>query len=103
MNKLCTRAALLVLVAGALASCGGADLNAKAPSGPAGGDKDGDVATTPEAALAQLDVAERNVARALGYRTPDTLAAQASAAPAAEPPPPPPPSPPPPADAPRAY
>jgi len=107
MNKLCTRAALLVLVAGAVASvasCGGAAMDAKAP-GSAPGEKDGDAsASTPEAALAQLDVAERDLARALGYPAPEALAQAPLATSMPQAGPPPPPSPPRPAEpSPRTY
>lgn len=87
MNKLCLRAAALLVLAGAVASCGGAAGPPKAP-----GDE---AVTTPESALAALDLAEANLTRALGGSVQAGYGQQAaaSAAPVAPPPPPPPTSP----------
>jgi hypothetical protein len=98
MIKHCTRAVLLVLAAGALASCGGSagtGAGAKEPLAPADEKAAG---MSPEAALAQLDLAERDLALALGYPPPAPLAhlqveaqptAVSQAGQAAPPPPPP--------------
>ncbi|MFT3764423.1 MAG: hypothetical protein QM820_02730 [Minicystis sp.] len=90
MTKLCLRAAALVLAAFAIASCGGA-APMEAPKSPAAQDL-----SSPEAALAALDLAERDLARALGGPAPSAYAmgqSSASSTPAAPPGPPPPPAP----------
>jgi len=83
MIKHCLRAAALLLLAGAIASCGGAAVSgAKAPY-------EEDLAT-PDAALAALDRAEASLGLALGASAPGGYAKPAaSGAPMGQPPPPP--------------
>lgn len=88
MIKLCLRAVALLVLGGAIASCGGAAGPPKAPADEA--------VTTPERALAALDLAEANLSRALGGGGAQAgygQAPAASAAPMTPPPPPPPTSP----------
>lgn len=95
MIKLALRAAALLVLAGAIASCGGAaPAGAKMPMEPAAKD---DASGTPEGALAALNVAESTLFQALGSPVAPAAPAQpgfaqapaASAAPMAPPPPPP--------------